>query len=860
MNKKSLAYIACALALFGCEDYNELNFEGYKDLAVPTDVKSINYTLKKTDYADLFKLAANKKVAEGTIVIDTITGDADSTMYDAFYANASNSYFTDLVPAELYLPAFLADKWSTATDGSSAIITVNELAKVPELNQQIANAYDFTLSEYDYAMVWEEEEESYEFFCPSHPASKYINRILKDNFDDAEVGEVVMVNYEYSENDPATSSDEEEVKMDKIADVIANGAVENATVQGTVVGTYGRGFLLQDETGIILVYLGIPANVALGDKVTVAGPTSVYGGFAQFTNAATITRQEKSAYNYPTPTTLSATDMEAYIAKPEIKYVQFDGTLKISGNYINIEIEGTDKVQGSISYAVPGIVDASLDGQKVTVIGYAIGKSFKDDVNYLNTMATSVVAAGETATYEPIGVVLGKENGEYTVRGEVVATYARGCLISDGTGHILYYANAAIEAVIGDVVTINGAITEYAGLKQFGNTATLTIVSNENKVTYPNAHVLTGADMDAMLTAPAVEYISYTGTLNISGNYYNVTIDDAATAIGSISYVPEGMVDASLNGQKVTVTGYFIGVSSSKFINTMATSVTAATAATAPRRAAAHTETTSVFALYQWDGTTWKAIDADVIQPAEYKAMGMSGNSISDPATYIPMYLKNNYPYAVNKQETTLVYYNKNNQLVAESYIYNGSEWVNTYLEEGVYNFNLIDGQWVYKTFKCVPVTEVTESGIYVMVADIKVNEETGATEGRLFSPLGENKTYGYMPYANVTINEEGIIEACDAAETAFLTVTAVEDGFTMQDTYGRYIYMKGDYNSFNIGTEMVQPGSSWQFILNDEGTFCVTNTMNEKVIMYDTQYTSYGCYPAKTDARLYVSVFKMVE
>ena len=107
MNKKSLAYIACALALFGCEDYNELNFEGYKDLAVPTDVKSINYTLKKTDYADLFKLAANKKVAEGTIVIDTITGDADSTMYDAFYANASNSYFTDLVPSSTSLHSWL---------------------------------------------------------------------------------------------------------------------------------------------------------------------------------------------------------------------------------------------------------------------------------------------------------------------------------------------------------------------------------------------------------------------------------------------------------------------------------------------------------------------------------------------------------------------------------------------------------------------------------------------------------------------------------------------------------------------------------------------------------------------------------
>ena len=670
MNKKSLAYIACALALFGCEDYNELNFEGYKDLAVPTDVKSINYTLKKTDYADLFKLAANKKVAESTIV------DADSTMYDAFYANASNNYFTDLVPAELYLPAFLADKWSTATDGSSAIITVNELAKVPELNQQIANAYDFPLSEYDYAMVWEDEEESYEFFCPSHPASKYINRILKDNFDDAEVGEVVMVNYEYAENDPTTGNEEEgEVKYDAISDIMGNGV------------------------------------------------------------------------------------------------------------------------------------------------------------------------------------------GEYEIKGTVVGTYARGCLINDGTGYILYYANAQTEAKVGDVVTLNGSVIEKYGFYQFGNTSTLTIESSGNKFTHPTPRALSATDMDAMLATPAIEYVSYTGTLSISGYYYNVAIDGAETAVGSISYPAEGLVDTLLNNKQVTVTGYFIGVSSGKYFNTMATSVTAAdAAASAPRRAAAKTETTSVFALYQWDGTTWKAIDADVIQPAEYKAMGMSGNSISDPSTYIPMYLKNNYPYAVNKQETTLVYYNKNNKLVAEDYIYNGSEWVNTYLEEGVYNFNLIDGQWVYKTFKCVPVTEVTESGIYVMVADIKVNEETGATEGRLFSPLGENKNYGYMPYTNVTINEEGIIEACDAAETAFLTVTAVEDGFTMQDTYGRYIYMKGDYNSFNIGTEMVQPGSSWQFILNDEGTFCVTNTMNEKVIMYDTQYTSYGCYPAKTDARLYVSVFKMVE
>lgn len=673
MNKKSLLYVAAALMFFGCEDYNELNFDGYKDLAVPTDVKSINYTLKKADYADLFKLAANKEVAASTIKQNE-DGSLDSTMYDAFEANKSNNYFTDLVPAELYLPAFLADKWSTATDGSSAIITVNELAEVPELHQQIAQAYSYELSEYDYEMVWEEGE-GYEFFCPSRQANKYINRILKDNFDDAEVGEVVMVNYEYAENDPITSNEEVEVKYDAIKDIMENGV------------------------------------------------------------------------------------------------------------------------------------------------------------------------------------------GEYEVKGTVVGTYARGCLINDGTGYILYYANAQTEAKVGDVVTLSGSVTERYGFYQFGNTSTLTIESSGNKFTYPTPRSLNNTEIEKLFNNPTVEYVSYTGTLTISGNYYNVNFEGVDTIIGSISYPVEGLVDASLDGQKVTVTGYFIGVSSGKYFNTMATSVTAAdAAATAPRRAAAAANTTSVLALYQWDGTAWKAIDADVIQPAEYEAMGMSGNSISDPATYIPMYLEKNYPYAVNKQETTLVYYNKSNKLVVENYIYNGSEWTNTALEEGVYNFNLIDGQWVYKTFKCVPVSEVTESGIYVMVADIKVNEETGVTEGRLFSPLGENKSYGYMPYASVTINEEGVIEACDAAENAFLTVTAVEDGFTMQDSYGRYIYMKGDYNSFNIGTEVVQPGSSWLFNVNEDGTYSVTNTMNDKVIMYDTGYTSYGCYPAKTDARLYVNMFKVEE
>ena len=55
-----------------------------------------------------------------------------------------------------------------------------------------------------------------------------------------------------------------------------------------------------------------------------------------------------------------------------------------------------------------------------------------------------------------------------------------------------------------------------------------------------------------------------------------MTVDGAETAVGSIAYPAEGLVDPSLDGQKIVVTGYAIGFSGSKYVNTMALSVTAA--------------------------------------------------------------------------------------------------------------------------------------------------------------------------------------------------------------------------------------------------------------------------------------------
>ena len=106
---------------------------------------------------------------------------------------------------------------------------------------------------------------------------------------------------------------------------------------------------------------------------------------------------------------------------------------------------------------------------------------------------------------------------------------------------------------------------------QFGSNPTVE-KSGTASVSHPTPATMTGAQLDEYLKSPVIKYVEYTGTLTISGNYYNVAVEGAATAIGSIQYPKEGIVTAQ-SGDVVKVTGYTIGVSSSKFVNTMAIKV-----------------------------------------------------------------------------------------------------------------------------------------------------------------------------------------------------------------------------------------------------------------------------------------------
>ena len=109
---------------------------------------------------------------------------------------------------------------------------------------------------------------------------------------------------------------------------------------------------------------------------------------------------------------------------------------------------------------------------------------------------------------------------------------------------------------------------------------------------------------------------------------------------------------------------------------------------------------------------------------------------------------------------------------------------------------------------------------------------------GLTFAALAEDKTYGY-PTAG---------DASALVETDYITITNVGNGqFTMQDCYGRYIYMKGTYNSFNVDAEMPTEGYLW-VLEETEGGLLLKNVEKEKYLAYSEQYTSWGCYASLSE------------
>lgn len=367
----------------------------------------------------------------------------------------------------------------------------------------------------------------------------------------------------------------------------------SGVVSSIVKAEYGN-INLKDATGEVYVY-GIGAKgefegmgIEVGDIVTLISNRGEYNGTPQ---AANSTLEKKID--------VTAMTVAEFLATEESKnnYYMLTGTvdaLKDGDQYGNFNItdeSGSVYVYGLLagwkgaSKQFQSTLEATglKAGDTLTLIGYHTSYNDADQVGgafYFSHEAGQ--GGGEEPEPEPTPVVTISEiteAGTFKVEGAtVLAAYARGYLLGDSTGKMLAFLGSdhGFDFVEGDVLTIEGTTSIYGGFAQFTAGSTLT-KTGTTTVDHGTAEVMDAAALDAYVAAPAIKYVSYTGALAVSGNYFNVNVEGTETAIGSIQYPIDAEALKAFDGKNITVTGYAIGVSSSKYVNTMAMNVVEAT-------------------------------------------------------------------------------------------------------------------------------------------------------------------------------------------------------------------------------------------------------------------------------------------
>ena len=145
----------------------------------------------------------------------------------------------------------------------------------------------------------------------------------------------------------------------------------------------------------------------------------------------------------------------------------------------------------------------------------------------------------------------------------------------------------------------------------------------------------------------------------------------------------------------------------------------------------------------------------------------------------------------------------------------------------------------------------------YEKVTEFTAGEYLIHANGFAATALGETLNYGYLPQLEVAANGN-FIET--NAFYAF-TFTEVEGGYTIQDTFGRYVYQTGTYNSFNVAAEMPAEGAVWTVAIDEAtGEATITNTSVNKYIQYSSQYKSYGSYATAQSNAFKPSLYKLGE
>ena len=342
--------------------------------------------------------------------------------------------------------------------------------------------------------------------------------------------------------------------------------------------SYGNWYLA-DETGEIYIYGTFNAKgqypkdadggwagfgIEVGDKVTVEGPKTVYNGVVELVDVSII-KIEKSLIG--------------------VKDFDFD-MLPPTDTTFDLVIDA--KVQ-------PLLVSSDADWLQVADVKEGDVYVLHADANDYTAVRTANITikapgaiksveikqAGIPATGKTVTEIVDEADGSEveTLECTTIAKTGKGVVVYDGTTALYVYGDKAADVKVGDNVKVFGTKKTYNGVPEIelskDNEAHLVkVFSSGNAFETPTPVDIT-ADA-AEYTADKAEYIKLSGTLTVSGNYYNIAIDGLEDRQGSIVAPVEELNVASFADKKITVTGWFNGISGKAapyYINIVATKV-----------------------------------------------------------------------------------------------------------------------------------------------------------------------------------------------------------------------------------------------------------------------------------------------
>lgn len=301
---------------------------------------------------------------------------------------------------------------------------------------------------------------------------------------------------------------------------------------------------------------------AVGDALTIMGQLMSYKGIPETVqNTAYVTKYEKSLIgvdDFPFEK-LPAKDTTFHmvvkaaesplLVNSDSEWLQITGVTS-DGKYVLHADENTRTAERTATVSIQGptaLKSVSITQKGIEATGSTVSEIIAmDDNSMVQTLPSTVV----------------------------VALTTKGAVVSDGEKAIYVYGDKAAALKVGDGVQIDAKKTTYNGVPELTDITAVAVDSEGNPVSYPEAVDVTAQAVE--YTASEAEYIKLSGTLAVSGNYYNLTLDgvDPATKQGSLVYPVDELDAKSYNGQKITVTGFFNGLSSGgKYLNVIVTKI-----------------------------------------------------------------------------------------------------------------------------------------------------------------------------------------------------------------------------------------------------------------------------------------------